>query len=676
LAYACLLIASFSASLASQSRGLAVRGKDGAELGGFAASYALVVGESQYSEGWPKLAGASDDAVLVAQALEEAGFLVSLKQNLDFEQLRQAYEDFIDSYGLDESNRLIFYYAGHGQTLKLAGGRDMGYIVPIDAPNPNSDLIGYKKKSIPMQQFDTWAKRIESRHALFLFDSCFSGSIFNVTRAVPENISDKTVKAVRQFITSGSAEEPVPDRSIFREQFIAGIKGDADRNDDGYVTGAELGEYLNEKVVNYSNKAQHPQYGKIQDPRLDKGDFVFALPAKAVVAPPPAVAPAAAPGGAPAQAALAPTMTILKSYGGLSVSAAEGGSLFLDGVKLGDIPAGAKAALGNIEAGERSVEIRYADGSIERKSVIVPADQAANVAFSYRKAAPAQGQPAASPPPVPAGFISVPGGSFQMGSKKAGDAASKDELQHKVSMSPFSLSAFDVTVGDFSAFVEASGYKTSADLLKNSRSWSRPGFPQGAKNPVVCVSWYDAVAYCNWRSLREGRAPAYSLGGQSDFARWPAGWNTKTHNDIACDFAVAGYRLPTEAEWEFAAREGAVSSAEKLARASIASFDGEAWHNGNSGDSTQPVGQKRPNALGLFDMLGNAWQWCQDWYAEYPPSAQRDPRGPVSGTNRVLRGGSWSSSEDMLRPTARSFFDPWFSGSSRGFRLASSASGK
>jgi len=111
-----------------------------------------------------------------------------------------------------------------------------------------------------------------------LFDSCFSGSIFALGRAIPENISYKTSKPVRQFITAGSADEQVPDESVFRSQFVAALQGEGDADQDGYLTGVELGEFLQSKVVNYSNGTQHPQYGKIRNPHLDKGDFVFLLP--------------------------------------------------------------------------------------------------------------------------------------------------------------------------------------------------------------------------------------------------------------------------------------------------------------------------------------------------------------------------------------------------------------
>ncbi|HIF69589.1 MAG TPA: hypothetical protein EYQ29_09850, partial [Candidatus Lambdaproteobacteria bacterium] len=116
-----------------------------------------------------------------------------------------------------------------------------------------------------------------AKHALFLFDACFSGSLFALSRAIPESINYKTAKPVRQFITSGSAEETVPDQSIFRSQFVAALEGEGDSNGDGYLSGTELGQFLQDSVVNYSKGAQHPQYGKIRNPNLDKGDFVFML---------------------------------------------------------------------------------------------------------------------------------------------------------------------------------------------------------------------------------------------------------------------------------------------------------------------------------------------------------------------------------------------------------------
>ena len=270
--------------LFAQMRGLSINTPDtGEEIPLYQGSYALIIGASDYTNGWPSLPGVKEDVAAVKAALEKHGFEVSLTENPNQQQLQQAFTDFIGQYGQSPENRLLLYFAGHGHTLKLAYGGEMGYIVPVDAPNPNDDEAGFIEKALDMQMMEVYAKRIQAKHAFFLFDSCFSGSIFSLSRAVPENISYKTAKPVRQFLTSGSAEETVPDKSIFRQQLIAALDGEADANRDGYVTGTELGEFMQNNVINYSQGSQHPQYGKIRHPMLDKGDFVFKLEISATV---------------------------------------------------------------------------------------------------------------------------------------------------------------------------------------------------------------------------------------------------------------------------------------------------------------------------------------------------------------------------------------------------------
>jgi Zn-dependent protease with chaperone function len=287
-----------------RARGLStevnIRSEDGQPIKLYDKSYALLIGVSDYTQGWPKLPGTRVDVTAVRAALERHGFQVVTVENPTSVQLEAAYRNFIQQYGQALGNRLLFYFAGHGHTVKQSYGEEMGYIVPVDAPNPNRDPAGFVAKALDMQVMEVFAKRIQAKHALFLFDSCFSGSLFALSRAVPDIIGYKTSRPVRQFITSGSADEVVPDRSIFREQFVSALEGEADENHDGYVTGTELGNYLQDRVVNYSRNAQHPQYGTIRNPNLDKGDFVFALPksassASAATGTPPGTQPAVAP---------------------------------------------------------------------------------------------------------------------------------------------------------------------------------------------------------------------------------------------------------------------------------------------------------------------------------------------------------------------------------------------
>ncbi|MCI5210832.1 MAG: caspase family protein, partial [Candidatus Electrothrix sp. ATG2] len=228
--------------------------------------------------------GVKEDIAAVEKILKQHSFTLTKVSDPDRQALDAAFEKFIHDYGLDEGNRLLIYFAGHGYTVTKKYGEEMGYIVPVDAPSPHNDEKGFIRKAMPIERVELFAKRIDSKHALFIFDSCFSGSIFSLSRAIPASITDKTSKPVRQFITSGDADEEVPDVSVFRQQFVAALSGEGDSNDDGYLTGSELGLFLTDTVINYSENTQHPQYGKIRNRHLNKGDFVFILPEKKVSA--------------------------------------------------------------------------------------------------------------------------------------------------------------------------------------------------------------------------------------------------------------------------------------------------------------------------------------------------------------------------------------------------------
>jgi hypothetical protein len=264
----------------SSDRGISVvtvKNPEGKETRLYKESFALLIGVSDYVNGWPKLPRVRKDIEEVRNALEKHGFITTVVMDPDRIQLVQAYEEFITRHGFDIDNRLLFYFAGHGHTVKQSYGEEMGYIVPADAPNPNNNKEIFLAKALDMQFIEVLAKRIQSKHALFLFDSCFSGSLFSLSRAVPESISYKTAKPVRQFITAGGPDEQVPDNSVFRDQFVSALNGETELGRDGYITGSALGEYLQTSVTNYSKGSQHPQYGKLRNPNLDKGDFVFQM---------------------------------------------------------------------------------------------------------------------------------------------------------------------------------------------------------------------------------------------------------------------------------------------------------------------------------------------------------------------------------------------------------------
>lgn len=232
-------------------------------------------------------------------------------------------------------------------------------------------------------------------------------------------------------------------------------------------------------------------------------------------------------------------------------------------------------------------------------------------------------------------MVEVPGGAFEMGSR----SGRPDEAPvHRVSIAPLLMDRYEVTQAEYArlAVVNPSHFK-------------------GPTMPVEQVSWADAARYCNARSREEGLKPCY---------------NEET---AECNVAADGYRLPTEAEWEYACRAETTGDYP---------FDGEArrlgqhaWFAENAGKKTHPVGQKRPNAWGLYDMLGNVAEWCNDVYEAdyYRASPEKDPVGPADGERYLLRGGAWNSSADACRSAHRlgespGFQDACFARDAIGFR--------
>jgi len=213
-----------------------------------------------------------------------------------------------------------------------------------------------------------------------------------------------------------------------------------------------------------------------------------------------------------------------------------------------------------------------------------------------------------------------------------------DELPtHQVTLSSFYIGKYEVTQAEYQAVMG-----------------TNPSHFSGSDKPVENVSWFDAVEYCNARSIQEGLTPCYN-----------------TTNIQECNFSVNGYRLPTEAEWEYAARGG--SNNPDYLYSGSNDINSVAWNSSNSGSTSHNVGTKTPNGLGIYDMSGNVWEWCNDRYGSYSSSAQSDPVGPATGSYRVTRGGSWYYSATYCRVAYRYDDYPANSNYNIGFRLARSS---
>jgi len=342
-------------------------------------SFALVVGVTNYQNGLPPLPGVSMDMARVKQSLENQGFKVILILDPTLEELDVAFSDFINRYGQDVETRLLFYFAGHGYTIKTKLGEELGYIVPVNAPNPARDPVAFQNMAMEMSQIDIYTKRIQAKHVLFLFDACFSGSLFTTGIGLPLPLNNKALLPVREFITSGTSDEQVPDKSIFCSQFLSGLEGEADIDKDGYVTGTELGTFLQYRVINYSYETQHPQFGKIRNPNLDKGDFIFVVPESGMEH------PAADKKPVTKQVSVAPAVpektANVKETGDLKVFSAYTGDLYVDDVFFQTIVANATVLFFNIPVGKR--KLQFYGPTIEKREVVVTKGQTCEV--NYKK---------------------------------------------------------------------------------------------------------------------------------------------------------------------------------------------------------------------------------------------------------------------------------------------------
>ena len=237
-------------------------------------SYALIVGNGSYTNGWDSLDGLLRDVKDVATVLEKRGFTVTLKTNLKKSDFEAVFEAFIRK-GEGKNTRLLFYYAGHGYTeINKQTGEESGYLIMVDSPMPMATGKIDGSKNVSIRSLVEGAKRIKALHVLYLFDSSFSDSVLNTqNRPQPCTVQDSVKYPVRQFITAGSANEPMPNSSQFKAVFLDLLEGRvAEPIPDGYLTGEEVGLYLNHHVPEYT---QTPQYGKINDPKFNRGDFVF-----------------------------------------------------------------------------------------------------------------------------------------------------------------------------------------------------------------------------------------------------------------------------------------------------------------------------------------------------------------------------------------------------------------
>jgi formylglycine-generating enzyme required for sulfatase activity/uncharacterized caspase-like protein len=576
-------------------------------------SYALVIGMSDYKF-WPKLPGTRADVEDVKNILVEHKFKVEVALDLNSDELEKKIKDFVNTYGLDGHHRLLVYFAGHGHTMMVQDGRSPGYIVPIDAPRPEKDPVLFRQKALAMTTVKEWAERITTRHSLFVFDSCFSGilTMRSDGSGIPPVIQKSLDNPARQFITAGSAGQQVPDVSIFKRYFVAGLRGEADLDRDGYITGTELFNYVHNKVTNESNARQTPQYGTLENENLRFGDMVFSRTVDAE------------------------NTSYEKAWEDAQAKNTSGDyNIFLNSYPDGKYKNAAlnafKAAV-HREVAAKPPQTQPAAGldqqaqpvAVFRRAPLTPkphdfdtVEISSEGVVSARHTMSRDSITEELGDEVTMTLVEIRGDTFKMGSQTNAD---DEKPVHDVTVPGFYMSIVEVTQEQWAAVAKMPKVKIA--LRKNP--WEDP---IGPNLPAVNITWEEAVEFCERLSAHTERI----------------------------------YSLPSEAEWEFAARAGkdtAFAFGQKITDGTVnfaAAVTAREGVKGVSRNRMIDVGSlQAANGYGLYDMHGNAAEWCDDDYVSSYKGAPVDGSARRGGAvKKVVRGGSYASTAARVCSTCR-----------------------
>lgn len=585
---------------------------------------------TDFQPGWEALPSTVNDAQAIGEELaNNFGFTVEYVPNPTKVDIEDKILD-LNKLKYDDKDQLLLYFSMHGHFIENA---DRGYLIPSDGKTPPQDPFG--RSWLSYDDLGTYLSQNPCKHILLSLDACYSGAFGDRWMSYPGNVQTSTLtecktkeeaalfNTSRLYFTSGSREVRVPAQSKFANRWLMALQ-------DG-----------KQKKVTTTNELRY-YFGTIENPKPEGGsfskdhkggDFVFAHISACLEA--------------------YPSLIINNDIGETTSSIGDEKSAWLKTRKedtaeayrkfISEFPNSefqplASKRIQEVEAipGEQTAwnnakELNSTEGydDFMRK---YPNSIFTDLA-EFNKSKLGYG---------PLRTVFVEGGTFSMTCNNEQDK----DIVRLTTISDFHIGVFEITYEEFDAFCDA-----TSKPKPNDNGWGR------GKRPVTNVSWEEAIAFCNWRSEFEGLQKVYKI----------------ELNNIIPDWNANGYRLPTEAEWEFAARNrgsediwSGTSDLEKVHLFVNGVETRDDFYN------TAPVGSFEANDLGLFDMSGNVWEWCWDWYSKYLRDAITNPRGYLVGTVKTYRGGGWKDNIDDLQCSSRNFHKMSYKSNSIGFRIARS----
>lgn len=580
---------------------------------------ALVIGNGSYrSSTVTTLNNPPNDARDVSVRLRSIGFDVTTVINGTREEMSVAIGQF--GRDLQRGDIGLFYFAGHG--VQVDG---TNYLIPVDAELDSVSVVPFR--AIRADEILAYMEDGATDLNLFFLDACRDNPLPRMSRSLSRGLAVARRRPAETLIVYATAAGTTADdgngrNSPFTSAFLDHV---STPGQDVY----ELFQNVSRDVRQATEGTQRPElFGNVTNDYNLVDSTIANIESEHDASRLPATALPAVSSSTPRR----PVFQVEAVFGSIRISVATTGSVYIDGTLVGELEAGRTATVTEVETGIRSVAVRYADGRRQEESVRVDESRTVEVDFDYVE------RPTVSPSIE---TVLVTGEPFLMGSN---DGNSNEEPVHFVVVDDFHIAKTETTFDQYQEYV-----LDTMGRLPDDEGWGR------GNRPVMNVSWYDAVRYCNWLSDQDGLTPAYIIDGEN------VDWLNSAN----------GWRVPTEAEWEYAARGGADGSQTKFAGGD--DLDPVGWYTNNSHGRTEPVAQKQANELGIYDMSGNVQEWCWDRYGSYSENSEKNPTGPESGRYRTMRGGDFADTSRRT-VTYRLRDEPDERSSRTGFRIARNAS--